>query len=268
MPNESTDHDGEVAESMQYIRFFFGDRPRWGAVAVDRVQELDAAPYLGGVPVGRVHSLFDLQLMAPVEPSKLICIGRNYAEHAAELGNLPPSEPMFFLKAPSALIGPGETIVIPHQNHAIHWEAELAVVIGRRAKRVTPEQALEHVFGYTIANDVSDRDFQKGDAPFGFGRGKSFDTFCPCGPVLVTEGVDPFDTLITLTCNEEVRQSDSTALMVHNLPKLISFLSDIMTLVPGDVILTGTPKGVGAMKPGDLIEITIPEIGTLANPVR
>jgi len=233
-----------------------------------KVRELDAAPYLGGKPVGRVHRLEDLELMAPVEPSKLVCIGRNYAEHAAELGNLPPSEPMFFLKAPSSLIGPGESIRLSDPSHAVHWEAELAVVIGKRAKQVNQEQAMDYVFGYTIANDVSDRDYQKGDAPFGFGRGKSFDTFCPCGPVLVTEGIDPADVTITLTCNETIRQSDSTALMVHPVPKLISFLSHVMTLMPGDVILTGTPKGVGAMKAGDSIEITIPGIGILTNPVE
>lgn len=253
---------------MQYVRFFSGDSARWGMTQGDQVQELGAPPYLGGKPVGRVHRLHDIHLMAPAEPSKVICIGRNYAEHAAELGNVAPSEPMFFLKAPSSLIGSGDSIRLAVPGHAIHWEAELAVVIGKRAKQVPQEQALEYVFGYTIANDVSDRDYQKADAPFGFGRGKSFDTFCPCGPVLVTDEIDPFDTLITLTCNEEVRQSDSTALMIHNVPKLISFLSGIMTLLPGDLILTGTPKGVGAMKAGDLIEITIPGIGTLANSVE
>lgn len=252
---------------MQFVRFFWGEKARWGRVEGDSVQELDGAPYLGGADVGRVFPLDDLELMAPVEPSKIICIGRNYAEHAAELGNLAPSEPMFFLKAPSAMIGPGETIKIPFPGHAVHWEAELAAVIGKRARQVPREQALAYVFGYTIANDISDRDIQKAETPFGFGRAKSYDTFCPCGPVLVTEGINPLDVHITLTCNEEVRQSDSTALMMHNLPKLISFLSGIMTLMPGDLILTGTPKGVGAMKAGDLIEISIPGIGTLANPV-
>lgn len=252
---------------MQYVRFCQGEKPVWGAVEGNQVQELNAAPYLGGQAVGRIHELDKLQLLAPVDPSKLICIGRNYAEHASELGNQAPSEPMFFLKAPSALIGPGESIKVPHPAHATHWEAELVVVIGRRARQVQPDEALSYIFGYTIANDVSDRDIQKADAPFGFGRAKSYDTFCPCGPVLVTEGVNPLDVMITLTCNEEIRQSDSTALMLHNVPKLISFLSAIMTLLPGDAILTGTPKGVGAMKPGDLLEITIPGIGTLANPV-
>lgn len=252
---------------VQYIRFMGSDGPRWGRVQGETVRELSGAPYAGGQETGRTGMLSELQLLAPVEPTKLLCIGRNYADHAKELGNQAPTEPMFFLKAPSALIGTGESVVVPHKEHSVHWEAELAVVIGRRARQVSEAEALSYVFGYTIANDISDRDLQKADAPFGFGRAKSYDTFCPCGPVLVTEGVNPLDVPITLTCNEEVRQSDSTALMIHPVPKLISFLSGIMTLMPGDVILTGTPKGVGAMQPGDLIEITIPGIGTLTNPV-
>jgi len=253
---------------VRYLRFATEEGyPRWGRLEESRVFELDRAPYAGGRETGRVLELDDLELLAPVEPSKIVCIGKNYAEHASEMGSTAPSEPMFFLKAPSALIGPGDTIVLPYRDHPIHWEAELAVVIGRRMKSVPPEEALSYVFGYTIANDVSDRYFQQNDAHFGFGRGKCFDTFCPCGPYLVTEGVDPMDAHITLTVNEEVRQSDSTRLMIHPVPKILSHLSHIMTLMPGDMILTGTPKGVGPMKPGDLIEISIPGIGTLANSV-
>ncbi len=253
---------------MRYVRFVSPNGPRWGEVRESRIFELSGGPYSGGEPTGQSCPLEEVRLLPPAEPSKIICIGRNYREHAEELGNEAPKEPMFFLKAPSSLIGPGDSIVLPDKEHSVHWEAELAVMIGRRARHVREEDALAYVFGYTIANDVSDRDYQKSDLPFGFGRAKSFDTFCPCGPWVVTEGVNPLDVMITLTCNEEVRQSDSTALMVHSVPKLISFLSGIMTLLPGDLILTGTPKGVGAMKPGDLIEITIPGIGTLANPVR
>lgn len=253
---------------MRFVRFVAGDAPaRWGEQVGEQVHELDGAPYSGGKPTGRVVPLAEVRLLPPAEPSKIVCIGKNYADHAAELGSVPPKEPMFFLKAPSALIGPGDEIVLVHPEHAIHWEAELAVVIGRRMKNAPETEALNYVFGYTIANDVSDRDFQKGDAPFNFSRAKSYDTFCPCGPALVTEGIDPFDTQITLTCNEEVRQSDSTRLMLHSLPKLLSHLSQIMTLMPGDLVLTGTPKGVGAMKPGDLVEVHIPGIGTLSNPV-
>lgn len=253
---------------MNFIRFQSPNGPRWGQVEQGGVHELSAAPYQNGRPTGQTYPLDGLKLLPPVEPSKLICIGRNYAEHAAELGNQAPTEPMFFLKAPSSLIGPGDAIEVPYREHATHWEAELAAVIGTRCRKVSEAEALSHVFGYTIANDVSDRDFQKGDTPFGFGRGKSFDTFCPCGPVLVTTGINPLDVQVTLTCNGEARQSDSTSLMIHPLPKLIAFLSQIMTLEPGDVILTGTPKGVGPMKPGDVISVSIPGIGTLTNPVR
>ncbi|MDB4898071.1 MAG: putative 2-hydroxyhepta-2,4-diene,7-dioate isomerase [Firmicutes bacterium] len=253
---------------MRFVRYDTPAGARWGQIENGQVHELDNAPYNGGRQTGQVQTADRVQLLAPVDPSKLICIGRNYAEHAAELGNQAPTEPMFFLKAPSSLIGPGEAIVVHHPEHATHWEAELAVVIGKRAWQVSPEQALEHVFGYTIANDVSDRDYQKADAPFGFGRGKSFDTFCPCGPALVTEVANPLDVMVTLTCNGEQRQADSTALMLHTIPRLISFLSAIMTLVPGDVILTGTPKGVGPMKPGDVLAVSIPGIGTLTSPVK
>jgi len=253
---------------MQFIRFIAEEGPvHWGRVAGTEVHELSAAPYAGGKETGRAFTLEGVRLLPPVEPSKIVCIGKNYAEHAAELGSIPPSEPQFFLKAPSSLIGPGDAIVLPNHEHPIHWEAELAVVIGRRMKSVPQAAALDYIFGYTIANDVSDREYQKADIPFGFGRAKSYDTFCPCGPCLVTDGLNPLDVHITLTCNEEVRQSDSTRLMIHNLPKLLSHLSHIMTLMPGDLILTGTPKGVGSMKSGDLIEISIPGIGTLSNPV-
>lgn len=253
---------------MQYIRFETPDGPRWGRIQEGGVHELDGAPYLGGKETRKTYPLDSLRLLPPVEPSKLVCIGRNYAEHAAELGNQAPSEPMFFLKSLASLIGPGDPIVIARPEHAIHWEAELAVVIGKTAKSVPLEKALDYVFGYTIFNDVSDRNYQKADAPFGFGRGKSFDTYGPCGPVLVTSGINPLDVQVKLTCNGEVKQSDSTALMLHNVPKLIHFLSDIMTLLPGDAIMTGTPKGVGPMKPGDVIEISIDGIGTLRNPVQ
>lgn len=254
---------------MQYLRVAHPNGTDWARSSGESVELLSGAPWAGGQPTGVSYALHEVRLLAPAQPSKLICIGRNYADHAAELGNVAPTEPMFFLKAPSALIGPDEAIELPYPEHQNHWETELAVVIGTRAKRVTEAEALDYVFGYTIACDISDRDIQKGDAPFGFGRAKSFDTFCPCGPAITPAAdLDPSDLRITLTCNGQVRQDDSTALMIHNLPKLISFLSGIMTLEPGDLILTGTPKGVGAMKPGDQLVMTIAGIGTLRNTVR
>jgi len=253
---------------MRYVRYTLEDEPpRWGRVEGRTIFEMNGAPYAGGRETGVTVSLDHVELLAPVEPSKIVCVGRNYAEHAKERGSEIPKEPMLFFKAPSALIGHGECIVIPNREHTIHWEAELAVVIGKRARRVSEDEAMNYVFGYTIANDVSDRTLQKADLPFGFGRAKNFDTFCPCGPALVTDLPNPMDVTITLTCNEEVRQSDSTALMLFTIPQLISFISHIMTLMPGDMILTGTPKGVGEMKAGDLIEITVPGIGTLSNSV-
>jgi 2-keto-4-pentenoate hydratase/2-oxohepta-3-ene-1,7-dioic acid hydratase in catechol pathway len=254
---------------MQYLRVAHAGGTDWARSIDGSIELLSGAPWAGGQPTGNHLTLNEVELLAPVQPSKLVCIGRNYAEHAAELGNQAPTEPMFFLKAPSALIGPEEAIELPHPEHQNHWEAELAVVIGKRVKRVTEAEALDYVFGYTIACDISDRDLQKADAPFGFGRAKSFDTFCPCGPAITPAAdLNPADRRITLTCNGEVRQDDSTALMIHNVPKLISFLSGIMTLEPGDLLLTGTPKGVGAMKPGDDLAISIEGIGTLRNTVR
>lgn len=253
---------------MQFIRFVTEEGSlHWGRLTGSEIQMLNGAPYQGGTATGETAQLDAVRLLPPVEPSKIICIGKNYADHAAELGSVAPKEPMFFLKAPSALIGPGDAIALPNHEHPVHWEGELAVVMGRRAKQVPEAEALDYVFGYTIANDVSDRFYQKEDLPFGFGRAKSFDTFCPCGPAIVTAGINPLDVQITTTCNEEIRQSDSTKLMLHSVPKIIAHLSQIMTLMPGDLILTGTPKGVGAMKAGDLVEVSIPGIGTLSNPV-
>lgn len=254
---------------MRFIRYSLEeDSPRWGRVDGLTVHELDGAPYAGGRETGSTVPFEDVKLLPPVTPTKIVCVGRNYAEHAAERGHEPPKEPMIFFKAPSALIGHGDAIIIPDRSHTIHWEAELAVVMGKRARKVSDQEAMQYVFGYTIANDVSDRTLQKSDLPFGFGRAKNFDTFCPCGPALVTDLENPQDVRITLTCNQEPRQSDSTALMLFKIPQLISFISHILTLMPGDMILTGTPKGVGEMHPGDLIEISIPGIGTLANSVR
>lgn len=253
---------------MQFVRYQGTSAACWGRLAAGQIAELDGAPYNGGRETGRSVPVAEAKLLPPTDPSKIIAIGRNYVEHAAEFGNQAPSEPMLFFKAPSSLIGQGEAIELAFPDHSIHWEAELAIVIGKTARKVGLDDAMGYIFGYTIANDVSDRDLQKGDAPFGFGRAKSFDTYTPCGPVLVTDLPNPHDVQITLTCNGEVRQNDSTALLVHNIPKLISHISHIMTLVPGDLILTGTPKGVGPMKSGDTVAITIPGIGTLTSPVK
>ncbi len=202
------------------------------------------------------------QLTAPVVPSKVVCVGRNYAEHAQEHGVEVPEIPLLFLKPPSSIIGPQEKIILPTQSAQVEHEAELAVVIGRRTRSVTVEEATRCIFGYTAANDVTARDLQRKDGQWT--RAKGFDTFCPIGPWIETE-LDTADILITCRVNEELRQMASTRDMVFSIPELISFASSIMTLEAGDVILTGTPAGVGPLLPGDQVEVTIDGIGTLSN---
>lgn len=252
---------------MRYVQFNTPEGARWGRVEDDLIHALTAAPWHGGSDTNQTYPLAGVALRAPFAGSKIICIGRNYAAHAAELGNVAPSEPMFFLKAPSSLLGPDGVIELPTQEQRIDFEAELVAVVGRPARRVSEDEALSYLFGYTIGNDVSNRVMQKQDVPFGFGRAKNFDTFTPLGP-WVQAGVDPSDLLVELKQNGEVRQSGSTALMIHSVPKLVSFLSHIMTLEPGDLIMTGTPAGVGPLYDGDSLEITIAGIGSLRNTVR
>ncbi len=209
--------------------------------------------------------LREASLLPPTVPSKIVCVGRNYAAHAAEHGADVPVEPMLFLKPPSALIGAGAAIELPPSSSQVEHEVELAVVIGRRARRVRSEEALEYVLGYTCANDVSARDFQRKDGQWG--RAKGFDTFCPLGPWIVTD-LNPSDLMLRAWVNEELRQKSRTSLMVFDVPTLVAFISEIMTLEPGDVILTGTPEGVGPLRPGDTVRVEVEGIGVLSNPVR
>jgi 2-keto-4-pentenoate hydratase/2-oxohepta-3-ene-1,7-dioic acid hydratase in catechol pathway len=208
--------------------------------------------------------LDSVRMLPPVLPSKIICVGRNYVAHAQEHEAEVPEVPLLFLKPPSALIGPGGTIFLPPQSQQVEHEAELAVVIGRRGRRISPESALEYVFGYTIANDVTARDLQRRDGQWT--RGKGFDTFCPLGPWIETE-FDPADALISCHVNAELRQMGSTRDMVFSVRQLIAFASSVMTLEPGDLLLTGTPAGVSQIRSGDVVEITIEGIGSLRNPV-
>lgn len=210
--------------------------------------------------------LSDVKLLPPIAPSKIVCIGRNYREHAAELGNEMPSEPLLFLKPPSAIITHEELIELPHASARVEHEGELGVVIGRRARRLShAEDPLDYVLGYTCVNDVTARDLQRRDVQFT--RAKSFDTFCPTGPYIVTE-IDPLDLLVETLVNGEVRQSARTSAMAFPVPFLIRYISHIMTLEPGDLISTGTPAGVGPLLDGDSVEVEIESIGTLRNPVR
>jgi 2-keto-4-pentenoate hydratase/2-oxohepta-3-ene-1,7-dioic acid hydratase in catechol pathway len=196
------------------------------------------------------------------KPSKIVCVGVNYRAHATEMGKSPPDEPLIFLKAPSAIVGDGDAIRIPGGYERVDYEAELGVVIGRRATRVAAGDALDYVRGYTCVNDVTVRDLQKRDGQWT--RAKGFDTFCPIGPRLV-ERLDPSALAIRSRLNGETRQDSSTSDLIFDVPRLIEFISAVMTLEPGDVISTGTPSGVGPMVPGDRIEVDIEGIGVLAN---
>jgi 2-keto-4-pentenoate hydratase/2-oxohepta-3-ene-1,7-dioic acid hydratase in catechol pathway len=200
----------------------------------------------------------------PVRPSKIVCVGTNYRAHAQEMGKPLPDEPLLFMKPPSALVGPGEPIVRPRGYQRVDFEGELAVVIGRTARRVAREAALAHVAGYTCLNDVTVRDLQKKDVQFT--RAKGFDSFCPVGP-RVAAGLDPSRLRIETRVNGQVRQSSTTADLIFDVPTLIAFVSGVMTLEEGDLISTGTPSGVGNLEPGDVVAIEIEGIGVLENPV-
>ncbi|HDD54613.1 MAG TPA: DUF2437 domain-containing protein [Chloroflexi bacterium] len=209
-------------------------------------------------------SLAKVQLLPPVVPSKIICVARNFPAHAAEHGAPVPEVPMLFFKPPSAVIGPGEPILIPPQAERVEHEAELAVVIGKGGRWIDPTQAKDHILGYTIANDVTERVFQRRDLLWT--RAKGFDTFAPLGPWIETE-FNPADAIISCRVNGDLRQMTSTREMVFLVKQLIAFASSFMTLTPGDVLLCGTPEGVGPLTPGDTVEVEIEGIGTLTNPV-
>ncbi len=202
--------------------------------------------------------------MMVVQPSKIICVGRNYAAHAKELGNPIPTHPMLFFKPPSALLEPGGTIVIPAVSQQVEYEAEIGVVIGRRASKVSAVEAMQYVRGFTCGNDVTCRDLQKPDGQWG--RAKGFDTFCPVGP-MIAEGLDWTTLEVIGRVNGEERQRASVSDMIFSIPVLIEYISGIMTLEPGDLILTGTPEGVGRLHPGDVVEVEIPGVGILRNTV-
>lgn len=207
-----------------------------------------------------------MRILEPIAPSKIVCVGRNYREHAAELGNKMPDEPLLFLKAPSAIIASGDDIVLPSASQQVEHEGELGVVIGRVARNIASEEdPLSYVRGYTCVNDVTARDLQRKDVQFT--RGKSFDTFCPVGPWIETD-IDPGNVTVETRLNGEVKQKGNTAEMAFPVAFLIRYISEIMTLYPGDLIATGTPAGVSRMKPGDIVEVEVAGIGILRNQVR
>lgn len=236
-----------------------GDRG-WFALDGDRARRFDGSPFEGARLGSHEIQFSAADLRAPVRPSKIICIGRNYAAHAKELGNDVPKEPLLFLKAPSAVIGPGEAIVLPPQSTKVEHEAELGVVIGRRVKRASAAQALDSVYGYTCVCDVTARDLQKSDGQWS--RAKGFDTFCPVGPWIETE-LDPKDLAVSCSVDGVVRQQGRTSQMIFDVPALIAYISAAMTLEPGDLIVTGTPEGVGPLAPGNRVVVAVEGIGEL-----
>lgn len=213
---------------------------------------------------GERRPLGDVRLLAPVLPSKVLCVGKNYADHAQEMGGPPPERPMLFLKPSTAVVGPGDPIFYPLDSTEVHYEGELAVVIGRLCRDVPAQRAADVVLGYTCANDVTARDQQRADGQWA--RAKGHDTFCPIGPWIETD-LDPSDVSLRTTLDAELRQDGRTKQMIHDVATLIAYMSAAMTLLPGDVLLTGTPAGVGPMNPGQVVAVTCEGIGTLTNPV-
>ena len=262
---------------MRIARFTTGEDPQYGIVTgeVDElgipaedsmVVALAGDPlYVGMHPTEEQHKLADVRLLAPVIPrSKVDGIGRNYAAHAAEMGNDVPTEPLMFLKPNTTVVGPGDPIFYPRQSSNVHFEGELAVVIGRICRDVAPDRVKDVVYGYTIGNDVTARDLQKSDVQFT--RAKGFDSFCPLGPWIETD-LDPSDLRVQTHLNGDLKQDGTTQDLIFDVPTLVAHVSSVMTLLPGDVILTGTPDGVGPMTPGDEVDVTISGIGTLTNKV-
>jgi len=240
------------------------ETPVYGVLEGTQVALFRGLPWGDPEFVGVAVELDELKVLAPTIPSKIICVGKNYAEHAAEMNSSVPDEPVIFLKPNTTVIGDEDSIVLPDQSDEVHYEAELAVVIGAVAKDVPVERAGEVIFGYTCANDVTARDLQAKDKQWT--RAKSFDTFCPLGPWIETE-LDPATLAISCEVNDEVKQSSNTKEMIRGVHEMVSWISQIMTLIPGDVILTGTPAGVGPIVAGDSVSVTIQGIGTLTNPV-
>ncbi|MBM4423847.1 MAG: fumarylacetoacetate hydrolase family protein [Chloroflexi bacterium] len=249
---------------MLYVRYEKDGETRYGWLDGMRVGAVTGDVFGSFRREGIVADAREVRILPPVTPSKIIAVGQNYQSRAAEEGLPRPDIPPLFLKPPSAVIGHNEAIVLPPQSSQVEHEAELAVIIGRRARWVSVEDALKFVWGYTCANDVTARDIERRDSHLT--RGKGFDTFCPLGPWVSTD-VDPADVVITCMVNGQVRQMTSTREMIFSVPQLIAFISSAMTLEPGDVILTGTTAGVGPLAAGDRVDVDIEGIGALMNTV-
>jgi len=256
---------------MRFSRYVLQDRSdrqeaRYGILDGDSVSEISGPPWAAWTPTGRRTALAEVRLVAPVAPGKIVCVGRNYAQHAAELGNEVPREPMIFLKPSTAIVGPGEAVVLTRYSERVEHEGELGLVVGRRCSHLLDTaDPLEYLLGYTCVNDVTARDLQKADVQFT--RAKGFDTFCPVGPHIETE-LCPEDLAVETLVNGEPRQSGRTSWMVFRPAFLVRWISRMMTLEPGDLIATGTPAGVGPLLAGDTVEVRVEGIGVLRNPVH
>ncbi len=257
---------------MRLIRYLRNDQPYYGLAEGEAVYAVAGSIFGEFRRAEKVAALTEVRLLAPCQPTKILAIGLNYRTHAAEAGYDVPPEPLVFSKPPSSVIGPLDPIVYPVLSQRVDYEGELTVVIGKRARNVPPEKAHDFILGYTCGNDVTARDLQQRDDQWT--RAKGFDTFCPLGPYIVTDtstglsaGLDPACLAVRSRVNGEIRQDGSTADMVFGVADLVAYISQVMTLEPGDVVLTGTPSGVGPLQPGDVVEVEIKGIGTLRNPV-
>jgi len=250
----------------RFIRYKTAEKISWGIFEEDNIAEITANPACGFEKTGNYYNLSQIILLAPVEPSKIICVGLNYRDHVKESQSATevPESPVLFMKPPSALIGPGEKIIHPEISNRVDYEAELGIVIGRTCYQVAEVEAEDYIFGFTCANDVTARDLQKSDKQWT--RGKGFDSFCPVGPWIINN-LAYGDLSIESYLNGDLKQSARTSMMIFSVPFLIAFISKVMTLNPGDLIMTGTPAGVSPMKPGDRIEVRIEGIGSLVNDV-
>ena len=252
---------------MRIARFSLNGEPKFGIVDGPELVVLNGHPLVAGYDTtGERVPIKEVKLLAPTIPSKVVCVGLNYADHVAEMKDASAAaEPTLFLKPSSSIVGPGDAIVLPTQSEKVDLEVELTIVMGQIAKNVSEKDALNYVWGFTVANDVTARDLQHSDQQWA--RSKSFDSFCPIGPWIETEFV-PDGQELTSRINGETKQASTIDHMLHNVPKLISYISHNMTLLPGDVILTGTPAGITQIVSGDIVECEIEGIGTLVNPVR
>lgn len=249
---------------MKWIRYEYRGEVGSGWITGEMVQPTTGTVWQPGDQRGSQLPLAAVRLLAPVQPGKVICVGINYDGHIREVGRERPPEPVIFMKPPSSVIGPEEPIIWPKEVESLFFEGELAVVIGKQARRVTPEAATEVIAGYTCANDVSARDLQKRDVQWT--RGKGYDTFCPLGPWIETS-LDSTELPLKTRVEAELRQDGNTRDLIYNVAELVSFISNVMTLNPGDVILTGTPGGAGPLEPGQQVTVSVDGIGALTNPV-